>query len=177
MTSTPSTTNALIIDAPDGELWFDISREFDAPVAAVFDAHRDPDKLQQWLGPDGYEMRIERYDFSTGGGYRYVHRNPAGEEFAFHGVFHVVRDNEFAIQTFEFEAVPDVVALESITFEDLGDGRTRLKIHSVYPTRESRDAMTQSGMEQGLTQGFARLDTLLADRADGASADASGAEG
>jgi uncharacterized protein YndB with AHSA1/START domain len=161
VTSTPSTANALTIDAPDGELWFDIAREFDAPVAAVFEAHRDPEKLKQWLGPNGYEMEIERYDFTTGGRFRYIHRNPAGEVFAFNGVFHVVRENEFAIQTFEFEMVPDVVAIESITFEDLGGERTRLKIHSVYPTQESRDGMTQSGMEQGLTQGYARLDALL----------------
>ena len=177
MTSTPSmpsTANSLTIDAPEGELWFDIAREFDAPVEAVFEAHRDPEKIRQWLGPDGYEMEIERYDFTTGGGFRYVHTNPAGEQFAFNGVFHVVRENELAIQTFEFEMVPDVVAIESLTFEDLGGGRTRLRIHSVYPTQEARDGMTQSGMEQGLRQGYARLDALLAallaERSDPATA-------
>jgi len=162
VTSTPSTANSLTIIAPDGELWFDISREFDAPVAAVFDAHRDPEKLCQWLGPDGYDMVVDRYDFTTGGGFRYVHRSPAGEEYAFNGVFHVVRDNELAIQTFEFEMVPDVVAIESITFEDLGGDRTRLKIHSVYPNQEARDAMAQSGMEQGMREGYAKLDAVLA---------------
>ena len=41
------------------------------------------------------------------GGYRFVHAKPEGEEFAFNGVFHIVRENEFAIQTFEFEGFPE----------------------------------------------------------------------
>ena len=76
------------------------------------------------------------YDFRTGGGYRYIHRDDNGEEYAFNGVFHVVRENEFAIQTFEFEGFPDVVSIESMRFSDLGDGRTRLRGHS--STRPSR---------------------------------------
>jgi len=107
-------------------------------------------------------MDIQRYDFTTGGGYRYVHRNPQGQEFAFNGVFHVVRDNEFAIQTFEFEGFPDVVAIESLRFEDLGDGRTRLVAHSVYPSLESRDGMVASNMEVGVTEGYERLDKVAA---------------
>ncbi len=76
------------------------------PVEAVFNAHRDPELVRQWLGPRGYEMQIERWDFTSGGGYRYVHRNPDGMEFGFHGTFHTVRDNDLAIQTFEFEVRP-----------------------------------------------------------------------
>lgn len=159
---TTETRNPVTITAPEGLPFIDIEREFDAPVAAVFEAHRDPELVRQWLGPDGYEMQVERWDFRTQGGYRYVHVDPEGNRWAFNGTFHTVRENEFAVQTFEFEGVPDVVAVESMTFEDLGDGRTRLRGHSVYPSVEARDGMVQSGMEQGLTQGFARLDVLLA---------------
>ena len=140
----------------------DIEREFDAPVAAVFRAHAEPDLIKQWLGPNGYEMDIERYDFTSGGGYRYVHRNPEGQEFAFNGVFHVVRENDFAIQTFEFDGFPDVVSIESLTFEDLGAGRTRLRAHAVYPTVEARDGMVASNMEVGVTEGYERLDKVAA---------------
>lgn len=157
-----TTTNPVTITAPEGLPFIDIEREFDAPVTAVFNAHRDPELVKQWLGPDGYEMTIERWDFVTQGGYRYVHTNPEGESFAFNGVFHSVRENEFAIQTFEFEGYPDVVAIESATFEDLGGGRSRLKIHSVYPDVASRDGMVASGMETGLREGYARLDELVA---------------
>lgn len=157
-----TTTNPVTVTAPEGLPFIDIEREFDAPVAAVFNAHRDPELVKQWLGPNGYEMTIERWDFVPQGGYRYVHTNAEGESFAFNGVFHSVRENEFAIQTFEFEGYPDVVAIESVTFEDLGGGRSRLKIHSVYPDVASRDGMVESGMETGLREGYARLDELIA---------------
>jgi uncharacterized protein YndB with AHSA1/START domain len=155
-------SNALHLDVPAGVPWIDFTREFDAPVAAVFEAHRDPSKVVRWLGPDGYEMVADRWDFVTGGGYRYVHRSPAGEEFRFRGVFHTVRENEFVLQTFEFEGMPDEVALEFLRFEDLGDGRTRLRGRSVGRTVEGRDAMVASGMERGMSQGYVRLDAVLA---------------
>jgi uncharacterized protein YndB with AHSA1/START domain len=155
-------TNSLTLSVPDGLPFIGFTRDFDASVAAVFRAHRDPELIAQWLGPNGYEMDVEVYDFRTGGRYRYTHRNPEGEEFHFNGVFHVVRENEFAIQTFEFEGYPDVVSIESIRFEDLGDGRTRLHGHATYPTLEARDGMVQSGMERGMSQGYERLESLVA---------------
>lgn len=156
-----TTTNPVTITAPEGLPFIDIEREFDAPVAAVFNAHRDPELVKQWLGPNGYEMTVERWDFVPQGGYRYVHTNPEGESYAFNGTFHTVRENEFAIQTFEFEGFPDVVSIESITFEDLGDGRSRIRAHAVYPTLEARDGMIQSNMELGVREGYERLDQLL----------------
>lgn len=155
-------TNPLTVSAPDGVPFIDFVREFDASVEALFNAHRDLELVRQWLGPHGYEMTIERYDFVSGGGYRYLHRNPDGAEFAFHGVFHTVRDNEFAIQTFEFEGAPDEVAIEFLHFEDAGQGRSRLRGHSVGPSVEGRDAMVASGMERGMSEGYDRLDAILA---------------
>ncbi len=155
-------TNALTVTAPEGLPYIDTEREFDASVDAVFRAHRDPDLLKQWMGPDGYEMEIERHDFVSQGGYRFVHRNPEGEEYAFNGTFHTVRDNDFAIQTFEFEGAPDQVSIEFLKFTDLGGGRARLSAHAVYPSVETRDAMVSSGMEKGMIEGYDKLEGLLA---------------
>ena len=154
-------TNALTVTAPEGLPYIDTEREFDAPVDAVFRAHKDPELLKQWMGPDGYEMEIERHDFVTQGGYRFTHRSPAGDEYAFNGTFHKVRDNEFAIQTFEYEGAPDQVSIEFLTFTDLGDRRTRLTAHAVYPSVETRDAMAASGMEKGMVEGYDKLERLL----------------
>lgn len=156
-------SNSVTITAPDGLPFVDIEREFDYPVEKVFLAHKDPALLSRWLGPRGYEMDIEEYDYSTGGRYRYVHRDTEGGAYAFRGVFHVVRENEFAIQTFEFEGFPDVVSIESITFEPLEGGRTRVKAHAVYPTMEARDGMVASGQAKGVTEGYERLDEALAE--------------
>lgn len=153
-------SNPVTITAPEGLPFIEIEREFDAPVEAVFRAHQDPELFRQWCGPHGYETTLEQYDFRTGGRYRYVH-GVDGEQYAFNGVFHVVRENDFAIQTFEFEGVPDVVAIESMTFERLDGGRSRLRGRSVYPSVEARDGMVQSGMEQGVTEGYERLDALV----------------
>jgi uncharacterized protein YndB with AHSA1/START domain len=153
-------TNPLEVEAPAGVPFIDWEREFDAPVEAVFRAHKEPDLVKQWLGPREHEMDIESYDFRTGGRYRYLHRAD-GEEYAFNGVFHVVRENEFAIQTFEFEGYPDVVSIESMTFEALDNGRSRVRGHSTYPSVEARDGMVESGMEGGMSEGYERLDEVL----------------
>lgn len=154
-------TNALSITAVPGVPFVEFTREFDAPVASVFRAYKEPNLVQQWLGPDAGELTIERYEFRTGGSYRYVHTDDHGE-YAFHGVFHVVRENEFAIQTFEFEGFPAVVSIESLRFEPLGETRTRLVGHAVYPTLEARDGMVASGMERGMSEGYIRLEALVA---------------
>jgi uncharacterized protein YndB with AHSA1/START domain len=59
--------------------------------------------------------------------------------------------------------MPDDVALETVTFEDLGDGRTRLHARSVCDSFESRDAWLRSGMEVGVNDGYAQIDRMLAD--------------
>ena len=63
-------SNPLEVEAPAGVPFIDWEREFDAPVEAVFRAHKEPDLIKQWLGPRGYEMDIDTYDFRTGGRYR-----------------------------------------------------------------------------------------------------------
>jgi uncharacterized protein YndB with AHSA1/START domain len=76
-------------------------------------------------------------------------------------VFHSVTDDTI-VQTFEFAGAPGHVSLDSVTFADAGDGRTRVSSHSVFQSVEARDGMVESGMESGITQGYERLDTVLA---------------
>jgi len=154
-------SNALTLTVPGDLPYIDYEREFEFPVAEVFRAHKDPELVAQWLGPRRLKMEIDHYDFRTGGSYRYTHLDPDGTAYGFNGVFHTIRENEFVIQTFEFDGYPDVVSIEYLTFEDLGNGRSRVRGHSVYPTQEARDGMAQSGMEGGMTEGYERLDELL----------------
>lgn len=158
--TTTSTHETQIISDPDVPL-VRIVREFDAPPAKVFRAHTDPDLLVQWLGPRRLEMRIDHYDCRTGGSYRYVHASD-GNEYGFHGCFHEVRPSELIVQTFTFEGQPDGVALEKLVLEDLGDGRTRLTVTSLVDSFEARDAFVASGMDEGVREGYERLDELLA---------------
>jgi uncharacterized protein YndB with AHSA1/START domain len=54
------------------------------------------------------------------------------------------------------------VSLDKLALEDIGGGRTRAQIHSVYQSLEDRDGMVQAGMGDGVNEGFERLDELLA---------------
>lgn len=138
-----------------------IQREFDAPVAKVFRAHADPRLFELWNGPRGTQMTSDRHDFRSGGSYRYVITSH-GQDHGFNGTFHEVRPNALIVQTFCWEGMPDGVALERLTFEDLGDGRTRLTGTSLVDSFEARDAFLASGMEVGVREGYEKLDELLA---------------
>jgi uncharacterized protein YndB with AHSA1/START domain len=156
-------TNPTTITAQPGTPFIDVVREFDATPAQVFRVQTDPELLGKWLGPRDLELRLDEYDARPGGTYRYVHRDAQGGEYGFRGVFHTVVKNELVIQTFEFEGVPNQVAIETMTLTDLGNGRTRLHTHSVYPSVEGRDAAVASGMEHGIRDSMDRLEKLCAD--------------
>ena len=153
-------TNSLTVTAPTGTPFIDFVREFDAPVEAVFNAHRDPELFKQWIGPDQGTVDLQEYDFRTGGAYHYVHSDGSGE-YGFRGVFHTVRENEFAVQTFEFDGYPDMINLDTMQFVDLGDGRCKLVGRTVMPSVEARDGMVASEMESGMSQGYDRLEKIL----------------
>ncbi len=138
-----------------------ITREFDAPVANVFRAYSEPDLVAQWLGPRSHKMRIDHYDCRTGGAWRYRTSVEDGEV-CFYGSFHEVRPNERIVQTFTFEGYPDGVSLETMTFEDLGEGRSRITGMSLVESLETRNMMLSGGMEVGVVEGYEQLDELLA---------------
>jgi uncharacterized protein YndB with AHSA1/START domain len=150
------------IIAEPGTQQIEIVREFAAPAALVFRAFTDPDLLPRWLGPRRMTMEIDRFEARDGGSWRYIHRDDAGNEYGFRGVFHGTPAVDGIIQTFEFEGWPGHVALESMTFEE-HDGKTVIRQNSVYQSVADRDAMVESGMEAGLNDGFERLDELLAE--------------
>ncbi|MCB0976922.1 MAG: SRPBCC family protein [Acidimicrobiales bacterium] len=136
-----------------------ITRDFDATPAQLLRAHTDPELFARWVGPEGMDNEIREWDPTSGGRWSYVARRD-GEEYGFHGCFHEVSDTRI-VQTFTFDGWPDGVSLETLTFEDLHDGRTRLHAQSLVDSFEARDQWLASGMETGIDQGYAKLDTLL----------------
>lgn len=160
--STASTTQPTTIEADPALPTVKIVRDFAASPEQVFRAHVDPTLVVQWLGPRSVNMEIESWESTTGGRYRY-HAQHDGEVVAsFYGSFHEVRPAERIVWTFTWEGMPDGVSLETITFTDLGDGRTRLTSLSVVDSFEAREAMLASGMDVGVNEGFDKLDELLA---------------
>ena len=155
--------NKTSVIAEPGKQYVLITREFDAPRELVFKAHTDPKLYAQWLGPRGYDMVLETFEPYSGGRYRYIHKDLNGNEFGFHGVFHEISE-EWMIQTFEFEGLPEKghVTLDTMRLEALPGDRTRITIQSLFQSLADRDGMVQSGMETGVTEGYERLDEILA---------------
>lgn len=154
--------NKTIITAEPGKQELFIIREFDAPRELVFKAHTDPELFVQWMGPRSLTTTLETFEPASGGRWRFIQKDQDGNEYGFHGVFHEVSP-ERTIQTFEFEGLPESghVALETMTLEALPNGRTRLTAQSVFQSVSDRDSMIQSGMEQGVNEGYERFDELL----------------
>jgi uncharacterized protein YndB with AHSA1/START domain len=140
-----------------------ITRDFNATPAQLLKAHTDPELFIRWVGPEGMVNRILEWDARDGGCWRYV-ASQDGQEYGFRGCFHTVGPDRI-VQTFTYEGMPDEVSLETLRFEDLGDGRTRLHAQSLVDSFEGRDAWLASGMETGVNEGYAKLDRLIAEGA------------
>ena len=158
-----STTAEAAIEADPKLPVIRMTRDFAATPQQLFRAHTDPALFARWAGPNGMDTRIDHWDARIGGSWRYVSVHE-GTEYGFHGCFHEVRPDRI-VQTFTFEGDPDGVALETLWFEDLGGGYTRLRTQSLVDSFESRDAWLASGMESGVNDGYAKLDRMLADGA------------
>ncbi len=140
-----------------------VVRDFTATPAQLLRAHTDPELFVRWVGPDALSTRIDHWDARTGGSWRYVSTD-GDTEYWFHGCFHEIGPRRL-VQTFTYEGAPDGVALETLWFEELGGGRTRLHSQSLVDSFEARDAILRSGMEVGVAEGYAKLERMLDDGA------------
>jgi uncharacterized protein YndB with AHSA1/START domain len=135
-------------------------RMFDAPRELIFRAYTDPDILPQWWGPHGYTTRVDKLELQAGGKWRFVQHDAEGNEFAFRGEYREVLPPERLVGTFEFEGMPGHIAVESMTLEEV-DGGTKLIAVMRFDTKEDRDGMLESGMEQGAAESLDRCEALL----------------
>jgi uncharacterized protein YndB with AHSA1/START domain len=156
MTSTTATSK--VTTPTDREIR--VERIFDAPRDRVWRAFTEPELVAQWWGR-GNELVVERLELERGGHWRFVEHGPDGVH-GFEGRFREVTPPERIEMTFEWDGMPGHVVIDTSTFEDLGDGRTKLVSTSLFFTTEERDGMLNMGMEQGMNESYAALDRLLA---------------
>jgi uncharacterized protein YndB with AHSA1/START domain len=138
-----------------------MTRWFDAPPTLVFSAHTQLDYLRQWWGPRSATLSVCEADVRIGGAWRFVCREGDGFEHGFHGEYKAVSPPDTLSYTFEYEGMPGHVCLETLTFEE-HDGRTLLTDTTAFDSREDRDGMLATGMEEGANESMDRLDELLA---------------
>ena len=155
------TSRKLEIVAEPGKTHFTTRRVVDAPRALVFEAFTRCEHLTRWMGPKSMPMVSCEIDLRPGGRYRFVFRAPNGSDVGFSGEFREVVRPERIVRTFVFEPIPEGAALETLELDER-DGKTTITTTTLHKTVQNRDGHVGSGMEAGMTEGYARLDELLA---------------
>lgn len=140
-----------------------MSRVFDAPRRLVFDAYTKPELLKRWLGVfDGWSLAVCEIDLRAGGTYRYVWRKQGAPEMGMRGVYREVVPPERIVATEVYDQ-PWYEGEGVGTVSFIVQGRkTTLTITMRYASKDVRDAVLKSPMEQGLGASFDKLAELLA---------------
>ncbi len=140
-----------------------VTRDFDAPRALVFDAFTKPELVRRWLlGPPGWSMPVCEIDLRVGGAYRYVWVSEKdGAQMGIRGVFREITPVERLVATERFDdAWYPGEALDTTAFVE-ARGITRTTITILYESQEARNTASRSGMEYGMAAGYERLESLL----------------
>ena len=140
-----------------------ISRVFDAPRELVWRAWTEPEQLARWWGPAGWTNRLETItmDVQPGGTFRVTSVSDAdGTEMTSQGMYREVIAPERLVLDEPAEGAWHEGALSVATFNDLGDGRTELVLHSTIQTTHEMRA----GAEAGVAGSLDRLAEHLAAR-------------
>jgi len=160
MSTTKQATAGTSIMTMPGDREIRTERIFNAPREHVWRAMTDPALVAQWWGR-GNKLVVERLEVERGGHWRFVEHSDHGAH-GFEGRFREVVPLERMSQTFEWDGMPGYPAVQTLTLEDLGDGRTRVVGTTMFFTPEERDGMVHSGMEGGMNESYAALDRVLA---------------
>lgn len=135
-------------------------REFEAPRELVFKAHIDPEMMQQWWAP--YHLSNESVELEPrAGGTWCVIQRSGDTRHRFSGEYKEVAPPERILSTFVWGGEPDLVAEVTTTFEDLGNGRTRLTSTTTLPSVAARNEWLKHGAIGGGLQVYERLESLL----------------
>lgn len=136
------------------------TRVVDAPRGLVWEAWTDPRHLPHWmLGPEGWTMPVCEVDLRPGGAYRFVWRRPEGSEMEIRGEYREIEPPERLVQT-EWWGGEWAETLNTLVLTE-EDGRTTMTCTVLYPSREARDAALGTGMKEGWSAGYDRLDEYL----------------
>jgi uncharacterized protein YndB with AHSA1/START domain len=139
-----------------------MTRTFNAPRELVFRAMTEPDLIARWWGSRRSTTVIEKLELRPGGQYRFLSHGEDGEEYAFRGEVREVFPPERLAWTFEFEGMPGLICLDTHTLEE-HEGRTTVTTTTLFDSKEHRDGMLSTDMEEGAAESYDRLEELLAE--------------
>jgi len=140
----------------------EIVRDFDAPPSLVFRAFTEPELVKRWWHANRGQATIADIDLRVGGAWRWVIVTHGGTEVAFHGAYREIDPGRRLVYTeiYEMPEVGDTPAVvNTLTFDQAG-GRTRLTSVTDCPSPEVRDAILESGMEDGMQDAYDLLEEV-----------------
>jgi uncharacterized protein YndB with AHSA1/START domain len=136
------------------------TRTFDGPARIVFEAWTKPELIMRWWAPksSGISFLSCETDVRTGGSYRFVFGHAASEQpMAFFGRYIEVTPPSRLVWTNEED---EDGAVTTVTFEEK-DGKTRVVVHDLYPSKEALDGAIASESTGAWPEQFEALDDLL----------------
>jgi len=139
-----------------------IRRDFAAPKHLVYRAVSEPELVKRWWNAKRGEVTTCEIDLRVGGKWRYVMETPDGFEVAFHGEYKEIVPNERVVTTEAFEGAPDPDANATTNTMTLteNDGVTTLTVLIDCPNEFVRNAIVESGMEEGLQDAYDLLEEV-----------------
>jgi uncharacterized protein YndB with AHSA1/START domain len=137
---------------------------YDAPRELVFRAWTDPKHVSDWWGPMGFTTTTSEMSVKPGGLWRFVMHGPDGVDYPNRVVFQEVVEPERLV--YQHGGEEDFASINfhvTVTFEDVGGGKTRLTLRSIFPTTEERNYVVEKhGAIEGAHDTLARLGEHLA---------------
>ena len=153
---TPNRHGSAVIEFPS-DLEIVITREFDAPIALVFDVFTKPEHVRKTFAPFGEEVTVCSIDLRVGGNYHIVMVTDDGTECSFRGTYLEIEPPTRTVQTWLFDGWPDAEAVESMELHET-DGVTKLTHRLAFRDRAGRAHMTKS---DGTEDSFDKMEDLL----------------
>jgi uncharacterized protein YndB with AHSA1/START domain len=137
-----------------------VTRVVNAPRRLVFEVYTNPKHVPHWMtGPAGWTMPICEIDLRPGGAWRFVWRHDDGSEMAMQGLYKEIVPPERLISTESWGGdFPET--LNTLLLSEL-DGKTTITQQMLFPSKEARDAALKTGMLEGMSRTFERLDEYL----------------
>ena len=143
---TPNRHGSAHIEFPN-ELDVLITREFDAPIALVFDVMTKPEHVSKWGATPPDQTKECSIDLRVGGSYHIVFVTGDGKECSFRGTYLEIEPPARTVQTWLFEGWPDAHAVETTELQET-DGVTTLTNTMAFRDQAGRDHMTRHDGEE-----------------------------
>jgi uncharacterized protein YndB with AHSA1/START domain len=155
---------------PDA-LTMTLDAEFEASPERVWQLWADPRQLERWWGPPTYPATVTSHDLRRGGRVEYHITGPEGDQPR--GYWEILEADAphrlvFRDGFANADGTPntDLPLNEAqVTIAEVGDGRTRMSIQSIFPDAAAMEQVLAMGMEEGLKQAVAQIDAILAEGA------------